>query len=387
MLLLLAGYLSACASGDAAGGSAGAGVTKSISPIPATPIGQDEPQPPAPPQTFTPAPARSITPATAIMTAGPAGEPGNPVLKIPLSGPPGDRRAELSGLAWYGDQLIILPQFPDFNGEEDGGFIYALPKSEILAFLDGQNDQPLAPRPVPFVAPDLEERVAGFEGYEAIAFSDEAAYLTIEARNDGAMLGYIVRGRMAQGLAGLILDPSTLAVITPQTDTPNIAEEGLFVAEQLVGVIHELNGAKVNPTPVVHLFDLDLAPLGVVALPNVPFRVTDASAVDAGGRFWAINYFYPGSDEVLDVFGTPEGGASSDQAWPAWQGLGRLLEFQFSPSGITPAGTAPIPLEVNLGDIHNWEGLARLDDRGFLLVSDEIPDSTLGFVPFPDNVE
>ena len=89
----------------------------------------------------------------------------------------------------------------------------------------------------------------------------------------------------------------------------------------------------------------------------------------------------------VPALGTPEGGANSDQTWPAWQGLGRLLEFQFSPSGITPAGTAPIPLEANLGDIHNWEGLARLDDRGFLLVSDEIPDSTLGFVPFPDDVE
>jgi hypothetical protein len=394
-LLLLAAYLAACASGGAGNAPEEAGATKSLPPIPKAPAGENDaqstepatrPQLAEPPRTFTPAPTSSPQPA-ATSTAEPAGAQiggsDNPVLAIPLGGPMADRRAELSGLAWYGEQLIILPQFPDFNGEADGGFLYALPKAAILAFLDGQNEQPLEPQPVPFVAPGLSDRIAGFEGYEAIAFSGDDAYFTIEARNGEAMLGYLVKGRMAPGLAGLALDTSTLAVIAPQTNVFNIAEESLFVTDGLVGVIHELNGAKVNPAPVVHLFSPDLAPAGVAALPNVPFRVTDASAPDAAGRFWAINYFYPGSDELLEALGTPDGNANGDQVWPAWMGLGRLLEFQFSPVGITPTGTVPIQLESNLGDIHNWEGLARLDDRGFLLVSDEIPGSVLGFVPLP----
>lgn len=392
MLLLLAGYLSACTLGGESGGPENASIT---GPAPMEPLGQEEPQStepalepqsPAPTQTFTPAPTGSNSPPTATVTTESTNtlfsESGNPVLEIPLAGPVTDRQAELSGLAWYGDHLIILPQYPDFN-EEEGSFLYALPKSEILAFLDGQNDDPLEPRPVPFVAADLEASIAGFEGYEAIAFSGDEAYTVIEARNNGAMLGYLVKGKMEPGLAALTLDASTMAVIAPQTDEFNIAEESLFVADQLVGVIHELNGAKVNPAPVVHLFGLDLSPVGVVAFPNVPFRITDASALDAGGRFWAINYFYPGSDELLDVFGTPEGGANGYQGWSAWAGLGRLLEFQFSPFGVTPAGTAPIQLEANLSDIHNWEGLTRLDGKGFLLVSDEIPGSVLGFVPLP----
>jgi hypothetical protein len=198
------------------------------------------------------------------------------------------------------------------------------------------------------------------------------------------MLGYLVKGRMDPGLAALTLDASALAAVASQTGAANIAEESLFVTDQLVGVIHELNGVKVNPAPVAHLFDLNLAPAGSVAFPSVPFRITDASAPDAAGRFWAINYFYPSSDEVLDVFVTPEGEASGDQGWPPpWTGLGRLLEFQFSPSGVTPTGAAPIQLEAGLSDIHNWEGLARLDGRGFLLISDEIPGSVLGFVPIP----
>jgi hypothetical protein len=31
----------------------------------------------------------------------------------------------------------------------------------------------------------------------------------------------------------------------------------------------------------------------------------------------------------------------------------------------------------------NWEGLVRLDDRGFLLVTDLFPGTILGFVPAP----
>lgn len=379
MWLFLAGCLSACALGGES-----------------VPAGQEAPQSTEPaleaqplPGTYTPAASASQPPASATAgpTSTPVGEAGNPVLNIPLAGPVADRRAELSGLAWYGDYLIILPQFPDFDDEGSEGFLYALSKAEILAFLDGQDEQPLEPRPVPFVAPGLEDRIAGFEGYEGIAFSDDQAYMLVEASNDGAMLGYLVKGTMDPELAGLTLDSAALAVIAPQTNFFNIAEESLFVVDGLVGVIHELNGAKINPAPIVHLFSPDLTLVGVVAFPNVPFRITDASALDAGGRFWAINYFYPGSDEVLDVFGTPEGQATGNGLWPAWEGLGRLIEFQFSPSGIMPAGTAPIQLESNLSDIHNWEGLARLDDRGFLLVSDEIPDTALGFVPFPNSDE
>jgi hypothetical protein len=61
--------------------------------------------------------------------------------------------------------------------------------------------------------------------------------------------------------------------------------------------------------------------------------------------------------------------------------MGRLLEFRFTSTGITPTGAAPIQLENGLSDARNWEGLTRLDNRGFLLVSDKIPGTALGFVP------
>lgn len=392
MILVLSGYLSACSFGDPAGGPEQRSTATSTPAATAT-AGQDEPrrvEPASEPVQTKPAPTIAPTPTTtpqptATRTAEPTttqtNKSNNPVREIPLSGPIADRQAELSGLAWYGDQLILLPQYPDFDANETGSFLYALAKADILAFLDGRQDQPLTPRPVPFVASGVDDSIPGFEGYEAVAFSGDDAYFTIEARTDGDMLGYLVKGKMAP--EALTLDTSALAVISPQTDAINISEESLFVTDQVVGVIYELNGLKVNPAPVIHLFDLDLTPTGTIPLPNVPFRITDVTMLDTGGRFWAINYFYPGSDELLDLLGGQEGQASGDQSWPPWEGMGRLLELQFSPSEVTPAGTVPIQLETNLSDVHNWEGLARLDDRGFLLVSDEIPGTVLGFVPIP----
>ncbi|MGD9316494.1 MAG: hypothetical protein PVG56_06655, partial [Anaerolineae bacterium] len=66
----------------------------------------------------------------------------------------------------------------------------------------------------------------------------------------------------------------------------------------------------------------------------------------------------------------------------------RLLEFEYSESGIDLVDRPPIQLELMdsfLGGLgRNWEGLARLDDRGFLLVTDLFPGTILGFVPAPE---
>jgi hypothetical protein len=48
------------------------------------------------------------------------------------------------------------------------------------------------------------------------------------------------------------------------------------------------------------------------------------------------------------------------------------------------SGEPPLQLQL-LGDIapRNWEGLVRLEQRGFLLVTDKYPMTFLGFVPLP----
>jgi hypothetical protein len=169
--------------------------------------------------------------------------------------------------------------------------------------------------------------------------------------------------------------------IPTQSNVENMAEETLVVVGDRVFTIHEANGVAVNPAPVAHTFGLDLAPQGTVPFPAIEYRITDATAADSTGRFWVINYFYPGEaslraerDPLADRYGR---GASHAQA----DGVERLIELRFDGTAFTASDAPPIQLELMDDQSRNCEGLARLDGRGFLLVTDEFPGTILGFVP------
>ena len=305
-----------------------------------------------------------------------------PVTVIPLTEPLTDRDAEVSGMAWYGDYLIILPQYPDFFTSEGDGFIFAVRKSDILAFLDGAASDSLELIWIPFVAPGISEQIDGYEGYEAIVFVGDEVYLTIEAETNHPT-GYLLAGTMASDLSALTVDTSNLVEIQSQSESSNKAEEALIVAGDSVITIYEVNGVALNTSPVAHAFDANLASQGTLSFPSIEYRVTDASALDGDNRFWAINYFYTGSDDLV-----PENDPLADQYG---QGLSharsdtveRLVEFQYAESGITLVDAPPIQLELLEKDARNWEGLVRLDDRGFLLMTDKFPETILGFVAAP----
>ena len=360
-------------------------VASATVPVPATEVPKSEVRatetPPAIEATPTtePAPAASATTTSAVAEIA--------VREVPLTGPLAQPRAEVSGMAWYGDHLILLPQYPDFAIKEGDGAVFALPKADLLAFLDGTREGPLEPVPIVFVAPDLASQIDGFEGYEAIAFLGDQAFLTIEAKTADGMRGYLVSGRMAPDLSSLILNPATRTEIVSQPEVGNKSEEALLVAGDRLVTIYEVNGAAINPSPVAHLFDMQLAPAGTIPFPHVEYRITDATAVDGEGRFWAINYFFPGDTELLPA-GDPLAerygqGPSHAQS----ETVERLVEFQFSHSGIVLADRPPIQLELLdtiLGGLgRNWEGLVRLDDLGFLVATDLFPETILAFVPAP----
>jgi hypothetical protein len=114
-----------------------------------------------------------------------------PITVIPLTGPAAESISEISGMAWYNDNLILLPQYPSRFGSGEGA-VFSLSKEDILAFLDNTQSTPLTPIEIPFVAPDIDQ-IDGFQGFEAIAFSGDHVYMTIEA-NPSKMMGYLVIG-------------------------------------------------------------------------------------------------------------------------------------------------------------------------------------------------
>jgi hypothetical protein len=327
--------------------------------------------------------ATATQPCSATVTPSPPALRSEiPIQLLELGGPVASPQAEISGMAWYQDWLILLPQYPNRFGSGDGA-LFALPKAEILARLDGQASGALIPIEIPFFAPGLEGKVRGFEGFEAIAFNGENVYLTIEAHPWG-MMGYLIGGYLTPDLSAVTLNTASLTEIPPQADILNFSDEALLVFGYRLITLYEANGAAVNPQPVAHLFDSSLQPVDTLAMPNIEFRITDATPPDESGRFWAINFFYTGDtkiaaerDPLAETFGE---GATHAQ----FDTVERLVEFQFTEDGLAFSDRAPLQLKLINDELpRNWEAIARLGERGFLLATDKFPQTMLGFAPYP----
>jgi len=316
---------------------------------------------------------RTVSTKTAVIKT-------QPVTEIPLRAPLNNRRAELSGLAWYGDHLILLPQWPEHVGNR----LFYLNKADIVNFLTGKRKQPLIPQPIRFVNGNLADQIQGFDGYESIAFAGDQVFLTIEAKPGKTMLSHLIAGEIAPDLSELRLDNTHLADIQPQTDIDNLGEEAMLLVGDQVITIYEANSLLVNREPVAHVFDHALNPLGTLPFADYPYRITDVTPLDSANRFWAINYFFPGDKQLsqrLGIKGLAVRALTQDQP------IERLVEFEYTPTGIKLVKTPPITLQLlnkNVG--RNWEGIARLEAAGldgFLLVTDYYPETIFAFVAKP----
>ena len=299
------------------------------------------------------------------------------VITLELTGPISDPDAELSGLAWYGDTLILLPQYPERFADGDGA-LFALPKADILAALDDTHQTPLEPATIHLTAPGLKESIPNFQGFEAIGFHGDQVFLTIEAGEGTDMHGYLVSGMIATDLSEIALDTSNVVEIPMALLSDNHSDEALIITDDSVLTFFEINGADLNLSPAAHAFDFDLNPQGTISIPNLEYRLTDA-ALDSD-KLWVINYFFPGdtdltpkTDPLVEKYGEGKTHAAQDQ-------VERLVELNYSPDGISLTDTAPIQLTLDGDNSRNLEGLVLLEERGFLLVTDKFPSTMLIFV-------
>lgn len=306
-------------------------------------------------------------------------------IEIPLSGPITSPYAEISGLAWYKDWLVLLPQFPWWS---TGQFseLYLLPRQEILDFLDGKVAEPLVPRSLPLEAPGIVSSIPGFEGFEAITFWGDQVFVTVEADLGGPMQGWLLTGTIAPDLSKLTLDVESRVPVEPQSSFNNMSDEAIFIQGGEVPTIftlYEANGRLANRKPVAHRFDLALNSLPALSVPAVEYRITDATMPDAEGRFWISNYFWPGEVQILlgRLPNNPQLRAliRNVQLHP----VERLVELQVTDTGIHFTQTPPINLALREdGTARNWEGIVRLENRGLLLATDKFPTTILAFVPY-----
>lgn len=302
-----------------------------------------------------------------------------PVLRLNLAAPLNIASAEISGLTWADNWLILLPQYP--SRFED--HIYRIDQQDIENAI-ADNSIILTPQPIQFISGGLEKDVSGFEGYEAITCNGRDAYLTIETHS-AKTTGYIVHATWNDTYSQLTLDPDSLTTIPSQMNISNSSYESLLIFGKRIVALYEANGSNINKQPLAQMFDLTLDNPQSINFPALEYRVTDATQADENGEFWVINYFFPGDraklnpaqDELAQKYGVGSTHGQSDA-------VERLVALQFSEDGIVLADKAPIQLQLILGeDSRNWEGIVRLDQNGFLLATDKFPETWLAFVAYP----
>jgi len=330
------------------------------------------------------------------------------VLEIKLNGAAKARDTEISGMAWYGDHLVLLPQYPSAASLEPNRepHLYTLKKTEILNYLDAvkSNETPpsLEPRPIPIrLDASLLSRVKkirSYEGFEAIAFWGDSVYILLEA-SPGQMEGYLVKGTVERkkngkdigGIESITLQDRCPPVkLEAQASIGNAAYETLLVTSKRIFAFYEGNGRNINKAPKALVFDHHLKVLGKAKFPAIEYRLTDATEIDGSNRFWCTNYqwagdsikYNPAPDPIFNTYGK----GKTHRLSPAVE---RLVEFQYleSENGYSFKITDRPPIQLELAgtapnDGRNWEGIVRLDNRGFLTVTDKFPRTILAFVPF-----
>lgn len=291
---------------------------------------------------------------------------------ITLNGDITNPDQEVSGLAWYKDNLILLPQYPTDK-------IYSIPKTQILDFLDSARTT-ILPKEIKWNSPGLDKRICGFEGYESIVFNDDTVYVTIEAEKRNTNHGFIARGIIDSIKNEIKINKKSLKKIKTPVMLSNMTYETILINNNSVITIYEVNSARVNKSPVYHQFDKNLRSNIIKPFPFTEYRITDATEIDNDGKFWVTNYFWPGDYDLLkqDLNYTI---TKKEDIKP----VERLLEFQIVDGTIIRTETQPINIKLSeFSDSRNWEGIVRLDNRGFLIVTDKFPGTILAFVPLPN---
>ena len=298
------------------------------------------------------------------------------VQEIKLSGLITDGNQEISGMDWYQDRLFLLP-------ENLGGFLFAIPKIEILNSIKSNEKISITPKQTRFITPDYKNLINGFDGFEAIAFNGNKVFISIEAEHNEKMNSYIVWGE---------IDPSTLEIKIEQdhlkwVDTPiqidNFSFESLLVYGDDILMIYEANGSNIQQDVQQVVFSPSSGKISFMDFTNIEYRITDATKINKNSKFWSINYFWPGDkkkltpgqDKILNNVKQGRSHSKSNQ-------VERLIEFEIKSSGISISDTEPIQLVLEPDMSRNWEALARLDNIGLLIATDKYPRMILGYVAF-----
>ena len=292
----------------------------------------------------------------------------NPIQEIDLEGTITNPKQEISGMDWYNDNLFLLP-------ENLGGYLFMVKKNEIQKQLSLKKGS-IKPIKTIFNTPDYSKSIPGFDGFEAIAFYENSIYVTIEADENGEMVGYIAWGNIDPISYEITILEKNIQKISTPIQIDNLSYESIIRHENNLLLLYEANGSSLRKDPYQLSISLNDFSSKKIKGPNIEYRITDATKVRKN-KFWAINYYWPGDKKNLKPSLDK---LSKNKKTNSDQTIERLVEFKIKRNSISLTRKKPINLILEEGNSRNWEAIVRFGESGFLIATDKYPRMILAYI-------
>ena len=297
---------------------------------------------------------------------------------LKIGGPMKNSDEEISGMDWYNDNLILLP-------ENLNGYVFAIKKAELDSRIIGNDTTIIFPEQIKLNTPNYKELVPGFDSFEAIAFRGYEVYLTIEIRFADSMSCLLARGHIDEKTLEITVPEQNLTVIDVPKYVDNMSYESLVIDEDRVIALFEANGDSLIKDPYALSINSSGNDIIKYPLSSINYRIADATRIDKNNRFWVINYFFPGDRKVLkpsnDILASKYGNGPSHSRSNRVE---RLVEYEIRNEKVSLTKSAPIEIKLE-GEktSRKWEALARYGNEGFLIATDKYPKphTLLAFLP------
>jgi hypothetical protein len=313
--------------------------------------------------------------------------------------PPLDRsKAQISGMTWCGDSLLLLPERPWFevaqdNPDPEGAiatFVYQLSRAQIDHYLSNKNPsdkqkEPLIADKIKLEENGVRKRIKYFDGYEAIVCSGNKIWLSIETEIAEKTYETNIVGATLSDKGNtktISIDPSTLYQIDSQSGIDNYSDEALLLDGNNLVSIHEANNTLRDTPSFATRIDISSGIRTKLPFPPISFRITDATKLNRDGYFWGINYAWSGEQKWFTEADTLSEKYALGETHKLKNIVERLVQFRLLGDSIERVEQAPIQLQLTQEDGRNWEGIVRYGNKGLLLITDQHPRTLLGFVPF-----
>ena len=299
-------------------------------------------------------------------------------IMLKISGPMKNSDEEISGMDWYNDNLIMLP-------ENLNGYAFAIKKSDLDSRINSSDTSAIKPKKINFNTPNYKKLIPGFDSFEAIAFRGYEVYLTIEIKFPDSMSCFIARGHIDAQTLDITIPEQNLTQISVPTYVDNMSYESLVVDKDRIIALFEANGDSLIKNPYVISINSSGNDIFKYQTSSINYRIADATRVDKNNRFWTINYFFPRDRGVLkpgdDILASKYG---QDLTHSKSERVERLVEYKIHNKKVLITNNPPIEIKLE-GEktSRKWEAIARYEDRGFLLATDKYPKpyTLLAYVP------